>query len=397
MAATSFFVATLCAQCNSLNNDDLISLLFPEQANLNLGDGDVAVTKQLLLLVVLTMYSIAKLLQPLLHNRLRSTTKCSRHFCRFLSRQPAYAQRAAGTKDSSTSFRCWVPWLFIGIIILPSCAATGETAGPRRLQVSGCPLPLDFQDLFLAAMEDHDTQLREKLVQAMDSIGFVPFGVSLPVSGIIDLKTDVVDLVLGTQEDRQRWFAENADAETFDLASILEKNGEEAGINITVACTLGTNGEGQLSDFSLQLGLTGSDELALESLSPEISILPHSFPPFDITSPLAKVTYSVNVSATIEQLVNRFTVDEIEARLHLDDFQASVGKRLEITASTPIEFSGRIEMRAEFYWKSGDGWDVWGSYKGQLKAEAGDSGDLSVANLALVAEDDNFFDDEPRK
>ena len=263
-----------------------------------------------------------------------------------------------------------------------------------------CPLPLVFEELYLSAMDALDAQLRDQLVQRLDSIGFAPLGTSLLVSEVMDLKSSVTDRILGTPEERKAWFSGHSDRTTFDLAAELEANAGAAGIDITVACTLGKEEvddpeENPYRTFTLVVGMNGSEDLSLESLAPQIEFLPSSFPRLDITTQFLTVDYDFTIPVTIEHNANRFTVDQIEANLAVQ-LQGGVQQDLPIVQTGSINFSGTLSLLANFDWNSNDGFAVSGSYEASLMA-SGSADSTSVANLTLVAMDSNFFDDEPRE
>lgn len=305
---------------------------------------------------------------------------CIRHY---LSHNKKYRAHRS-TKRGSSSFNL-VPLLLLWI------------AHPNIVHgSSSCDLRPEYGNLFQDALDDLDQRM-DALVSDLDDIGLPPLTDTLPITDILDLKSQVFDTLFGTADVREEWI-NGTTSEVLDIKDKLEKNVEKSGGEVIIACDF----DEAAKRFKMDLTVKGSVpnlNIASSLLVPKVTFLPASLPSLDMTVPTIDASYELSLPLTVDLKNKKFSLGETKAEFGVK-FSANVQKGLPLLADQAIDFDGMFDVEADFAYSSKTkSWLSRGHFDASLEATVADRTGLfdSSASLGILAADDNMFDDNPRE
>ena len=247
-----------------------------------------------------------------------------------------------------------------------------------------CNIDVRFQDLFLQAIDKVEDRIQKDVKEKIDDLGLGPF--ALPFSDISDVKEDVFDALLG---GRTTWFngtyAVDVEAklqEALSRAIGLKRGSVALGCNLTNTETL-----------ALQLSFQGLAAVSFNSTS--IALLPDPLPELSVELIPPTIEYYLQIPFTIS--LNGDFVSLGETVVHVSaTLEGSISQDLPIlpTGQSSVGFTGSIKASASFAFSSSSPLVVQGSFDASASVDSLNNPDV-VANLALRAHDDNFFDSVP--
>ena len=265
-----------------------------------------------------------------------------------------------------------------------------------------CLLPETFNPYFQAALDNVESTLANDVVGELDEIGFGPIA-QLSINNLLDFKEDVFVPLFGNSIERNEWINVTADV---DVKSQLESNLDaiigSIPPELSVTCQLETTDDLEEGDlpyrFAVEVALSGSFlgmDLDLASLSPEIAVLPEDwFDPLAFTFDSLTVDYELKLPFTIDTKRRKFMIGEIlisfEGALNMNVLQS-----IPLTETVSQNFQGGLTLDASLSYSSMKDWAYTASFDASLTAET--SVGTAVANLGLIASDDDVFDDKPRE
>ena len=272
---------------------------------------------------------------------------------------------------------------------------------PSRAAAQDCLLPETFNPYFQAALDDIESTFETKVVGGLDDIGFGPIA-DLSINNLVDFKANVFEPLFGDAAERTAWIDVASDLDVkaqleSQLNAIIGDN-----VQLTMTCELETTDdleEGELPyRFAMELVLSGDvlgADLNLGALSPQIAILPeNTFDPLDLTIDTLTAHYVLKLPLTMDAKRRKFMVGEVTI-----DFSAmlstSVSQSIPLTDTVSQNFAGNLLIDASLSYSSVKDWAYTASFETSLTAET--SVGTSVANLRLIAVDDDLFDDKPRE
>jgi hypothetical protein len=105
------------------------------------------------------------------------------------------------------------------------------------------------------------------------------------------------------------------------------------------------------------------------------------------------VDYDLRLPFTIDVKRRKFMIGEITAMLGAA-LNMDVSQNIPLTDTVSQTFEGGLAMEASLFYSSVSDWSYTASFEANLMAET--SVGTVVANLGLIAADDDLFDDKPR-
>lgn len=280
----------------------------------------------------------------------------------------------------------------LGFFIL----APSTLAAPLDLS---CNLPDEgYDEYFIQALDYLEDFVIEKITEGLEDTGLGPLGNSLPVSNILDLKSDVFQPLFGNQAERAELFNVTS-KEGLDIGQILEDNlgnltgaaADFATLNVTTCAFNET-----LELFSLELLLTSpKNEWDLTDFSSaSVAFLPDSLGgALDMSPPNLTLGYYLRIPLSVSLKLKKFFLGEVKANLSVE-LEAELSKSLEILPTESIAFAGGFDLGASVDYSSISGFLLSGDFSASLEATTNGT---SVASLGLFASDNNIFDNTPRK
>ena len=240
------------------------------------------------------------------------------------------------------------------------------------------------------------------MVEGLNEIGLGPI-TSLSINDLVDFKEDVFGPLFGDAAERNEWI--NVTSPLDVTAHLQGKLDDVIGSTppaLSVTCQLEWT-EDLVGDelpyrFAMEFVVSGEilgADLDLLSLSPQIAVLPEdSFDPLSLTMDTLSANYDFRLPLTIDTRRRKFMIGEItisfEAALNMD-----VSQSIPLTETVSQNFLGNLALDASLSYSSVSDWAYTASFESSLTAEA--SVGTAVANLGLIAEDDDLFDHKPRE
>jgi hypothetical protein len=277
-------------------------------------------------------------------------------------------------------------------------------AEPAHSQTTNnCLLPEAFNPYFQAALDEIETRIGVDVVEALDAIGLAPLGNSLSISNILDFTTQVFEPLFGTAIERNVWINVTSDIDVLQkLTSNLNKIAGATNPTFSATCQLEATNDlegGELPyRFGMEFALAGTlvpTDFDLGAMSPSIAVLPEeTFPKLELNLETLTAEYELKMPLTIDTKRKKFMVGEIQIGFTAG-FESSVLQLIPLTETVSQNFTGTLEMNAEFLYSSIHDWSYTGSYEARLTAQT--SVGTQTANLGLIAFDEDVFDDKPRE
>ena len=265
-----------------------------------------------------------------------------------------------------------------------------------------CLLPETFNTYLQAALDDVESTLTNDVVNALDEIGFGPIS-QLSVNNLLNFKEDIFEPLFGNTNERNDWINVTVDV---DVKTQLESNLNaiigSIPPELSVTCELERTEDLEEGDlpyrFAVEVFLSGSflgTDLDLASLSPEIAVLPEdSFDPLALTFDSLTADYELKLPFTIDTKRRKFMIGEILIKFE-GALSMNVLQSIPLTEAVSQNFQGGLILDASLTYSSMKGWAYTASFDASLTAET--SVGTAVANLGLIASDDDIFDDKPRE
>jgi hypothetical protein len=223
----------------------------------------------------------------------------------------------------------------------------------------------------------------------------------LSINDLVNFEVDIFQPLFGDQTERDAWI--NVTADNVDVLSYLESKLEDVIGNtppdLTVACDLEATDDLEEGDlpyrYALEFVLSGhllKTDLDLNSLSPKIAVLPENlFDPLSMTMERLSADYELKLPMTLDTKRKKFMIGEIAIMLKVT-LNSNVSQNIPLTDTISPIFQGSLDCDADLSFSSVSDWTYTASFETSLTAEAS-----SVANLGLIASDDDLFDDKPRE
>ena len=300
-------------------------------------------------------------------------------------------RRAASTSTDSRRPRPRYLLLLLSLLTTPPSVAGQE-----------CKLPNSYRSFFSDGLNSLDARVETEIVGGLDGIGLPPLANTLALKNILDLKAQVFDELFGADSAaREAWImASDASDGLLDIAAELKGNLDKvaAASNLIIECTHDEDAK----RFTMVVSMEGKEAAlniapdVISSLSAGVTFLPSQLPALDMTIPTFDITYALSLRLTVDMKQKRFTLGETTVDFGVK-FKAQVEKDLPILAHSSIEFTGILNVEANFRYSSHDELDPWssdGNFNAGLAASTTD-GTSSTATLGIVAEDANMFDSTP--
>lgn len=236
----------------------------------------------------------------------------------------------------------------------------------------------------------------------LDDIGLGPIS-QLSINNLLNFKDSIFEPLFGNPTERNGWINVTADVNVqAQLESHLDAIIGSIPPELSVTCQLETTDDLEEGEppyrFAMDLILTGGivgTDLDLASLSPEIAVLPeNSFDPLALTFDTLTVNYELKLPLTIDMKRRKFMIGEFivkfEGAVNLNVLQS-----IPLTETVSQNFQGELTLDASLLYSSMRDWVYTASFEASLNAET--SVGTEVANLGLIASDDDLFDDKPRE
>lgn len=253
-----------------------------------------------------------------------------------------------------------------------------------------CNLPQGYESYFLQALAEVEDSIDTKVTNGLDSIGLGPLGSSLPVSNVLDFKSEVFVKLFGEVQDRASLF--NITSDVLNIANTLESNVETL-TGGAAKLSLNCDFDEEKKLFSFNAVVMNSDVGKLIEETAEVTLLPAAFPSFDMITPTLNLAYNLGVPLQISLQSKRFFIGEVTADLSAK-FVAELSKPLDILDDSTITFKGMLDLDASLSYSSITDFAQTGSFTAALNAATDPNG---VPNLGIRATDDNIFDSVVRK
>ena len=288
---------------------------------------------------------------------------------------------------------------------LTALLATAWTAQPVQAQnKNNCLLPEAFIPYFGPALDAVSAIIHSRVVQGLAAIGMGPIP-SLNINDFLNVEEQVFHPLFGTEEERSDWIHE-INATAVNVKQQLKSNlNRVVGLNppqLNIKCDIEETDDLEIGElpyrFAMKFGLKGSllqTDLDLASLSPSIAVLPEdTFDPLSFTVDTMTADYELKLPITLDAKRRKFMVGEITFDFEAA-FSASVLQSLPVTETVSQNFGGVLNMNLNFAFSSVTDWTYTAAYEASLTAES--SVGLEVAELGLLASDNDVFDDVARE
>ena len=277
------------------------------------------------------------------------------------------------------------------------------SAIPSAASANNCLLPQAFNPYFQTALDDVQTTLESRVVQGLDDIGFGPVS-ALAVNDLLNFNDDLFIPLFGDAAQRNTWINVTADLNVMDgIISNLNELGGVAGVpSLSITCELETTNDLEEGDIPYRFGMEfrvsgmlSSVDFDLAALSPSIAVLPEdSFDPLSLTVEGVSMDYTMSLPLTIDIKRRKFMIGDIAITLEAA-LSTSVMQSIPLTETVLQNFEGDLDLVVSMSYSSVSDWVYTASFETSLTAET--SVGATVANLGLIATDDDLFDDKPRE
>lgn len=276
------------------------------------------------------------------------------------------------------------------------------TTAIPSVQGQNCLLPETFNPYFQAALDDIDSTLSTHVVGGLNDIGLGPIA-ELSANDLVNFKENIFEPLFGNNIERNEWINITA---AVDVAAQLESRLDNVIGSIppelSITCELETTDDLEDGEtpyrFAMELVLAGSfqgTDLDLTSLSPKIAVLPEDlFDPLALTMEALSADYDLRLPLTIDTKRRKFMIGDIYIMLEAA-LKMNVWQSIPLTDTVSQTFQGSLALDVSLLYSSVSDWTYTASFDTSLTAETSDG--TVVANLGLIAADDDLFDDKPRE
>lgn len=281
-------------------------------------------------------------------------------------------------------------------------ALLAVTAIPAILGQDDCLLPETFNPYFQSALDDIESTLTTHVVGGLNDIGLGPI-TSLSINDLVNFKENIFDPLFGNPVERNDWINVTSAVDvTAQLQSKLDDVIGSIPPVLSMMCRLETTddlAEGEppyrfAMEFAISGDIIGAD-LDLTSLSPKIAVLPEdSFDPLSLTMDTLSANYDFRLPVTIDTKRKKFMIGEITITFETS-LNTNVLQSIPLTETVSQNFQGNLALDASLSYSSVSDWAYTASFESSLTAET--SVGTAVANLRLIAGDEDIFDDKPRE
>lgn len=236
----------------------------------------------------------------------------------------------------------------------------------------------------------------------LTDIGLGPIA-QLSINDLIDFKQGVFEPLFGNPSEREEWINVTTVLDVKDhLESKLDDIIGSIPPELSMTCELEATDDLEEGEspyrFAMEFLLAGSlfgADLDLTLLSPKIAVLPEdSFSPLEMTVEALSIDYSLKLPLTIDTKRKKFMIGEIIISLE-GSLSTDILQSISLTETVSQNFGGNLVLDMELSYSSLSDWAYVASFEASLTAET--SVDTAVANLGLIATDDDLFDDTPRE
>jgi hypothetical protein len=276
------------------------------------------------------------------------------------------------------------------------------TTATPNVYAQNCLIPETFNPYLQAALDGIESTLTTHVVGGLNDIGLGPVS-GLSMNDLVNFKENVFVPLFGSQIERNEWINVSTAVDVMtQLESKLDDVIGSIPPELSMMCEFEeTDGleEGDLPyRLAVEIVLAGSilgTDLDLASISPDIAVLPEdSFDPLTLTMNTLTADYDLRLPFTIDVKRKKFMIGEITAMLGAA-LNMDVSQNIPLTDTVSQTFEGGLAMEASLFYSSVSDWSYTASFEANLMAET--SVGTAVANLGLIAADDDLFDDKPRK
>jgi hypothetical protein len=269
----------------------------------------------------------------------------------------------------------------------------------QKVHCQDCLVPETYAPYFQAALDNVESTLSSHVVGGLDDIGFGPIA-QLSIKDLVNFEDDIFQPLFGDQTERNDWINVTADV---DILSYLESKLEDVigstPPDLNVACDFEATDDLEEGDlpyrYALEFVLSGhllETDLDVTSLSPEIAVLPEElFDPLSLTMEGLSADYELRLPMTLDTKRRKFMIGEIAIMLNVT-MNSHVSQNIPLTETVSPVFEGSLDVDARLSYSSVSDWAYTASFETSLTAETS-----AVANLGLIASDDDLFDDKPRE
>jgi hypothetical protein len=278
------------------------------------------------------------------------------------------------------------------------------TASPVAAQTTttNCLLPGVFNPYFQHALDEVSSTFETHVVQGLNDIGLGPIA-SLSINDLMNFKEHVFDPLFGDAVQRNSWINVTA---ALDVKTRLESNLDNiiGAIPAELSMTCDIEATDDLEEdelpyrFAMMFVISGrllGTDLDLASLSPSIAVLPEdSFDPLSLTVETLSADYELTLPLTLDTKRRKFMIGEITITFGAA-LSSNVLQSIPLTEKVSQNFRGTLDMNAELSFSSISDWAYTASFEASLTAAT--SVGTKVAELGLIAQDDDLFDDKPRE
>jgi hypothetical protein len=290
------------------------------------------------------------------------------------------------------------------LLAMSAVLSIAATASPVASQTTttNCLLPEAFNPYFQHALDEVSATFETHVVQGLKDIGLGPIA-SLSINDLMNFKEHVFDPLFGDEVQRNGWINVTT---ALDVKTQLESNLNNVIGSIpkelSMRCDTETTDDLEEDELPYRFAMTfvlsgrvlGTD-LELASLSPSIAVLPEdTFDPLSLSVQTLSADYEITLPLTLDTKRRKFMIGEITITFGAA-LSSNVLQSIPLTDTVSQNFQGTMDVNAELSFSSISDWAYTASFDASLKAATSDG--TAVAELGLIAQDDDLFDDKPRE
>ena len=265
-----------------------------------------------------------------------------------------------------------------------------------------CLLPSALNPYFQKALDDISSIFETRIVSGLNDIGLGPIA-SLRIQDLVDFKQEIFDPLFGDAVERDAWINVT---EAIDVKNRLESNLDNVIGSIppelSMTCEIVPTDDLEADElpyrFVMEFVLGGSvlgSDLDLTALSPSIAVLPEdTYDPLSLSVETLTADYVLRMPLTLDAKRRKFMIGEITATFDAA-MSTNVLQSIPLTESVSQNFQGALDMNFALAFSTISDWSYVADFEARLAAES--SVGTEVAELALIVEDDDLFDDKPRE
>ena len=133
----------------------------------------------------------------------------------------------------------------------------------------------------------------------------------------------------------------------------------------------------------------------LASLTPSINVLPeNTYDPFQLTVDTLQANYQLTIPLTLDGKRRKFKIGEIAISFN-SSLDTNIMQAIPLTDTVSQNFHGNLQMNGNLEYSSVSKWKYTADFQASLTAST--SVGTEVSNLGFILEDDDLYDNEPRK